>query len=163
MASKPTQRSLEYLRGEGWLVGIVETWNMGAKIRQDLFGFADLVAVHPGKVGTYYVQVTSGGNLAARRTKILAEPRAHQILTCGNRVLLHGWRKVKKKKKDGSWSKVYQYELRHEEVTLDQFPKDVRWVSHEDDKARAKVVKEDRKLSEKLKTEAAAEKAAGLR
>jgi hypothetical protein len=34
----PTQRSLAYLRAEGWQVAIVERWNPHARIRQDLFG-----------------------------------------------------------------------------------------------------------------------------
>lgn len=120
-ASKsPTQRSLDYLKKAGWTVAIVERWNPHVKIRQDLFGFADLIGVHPDRVGTCYFQVTST-RVKERVDKILAEPKAEIILRAGNQIVVHGWRKVKKKKKDGSWSKVYKYDLRQEIVTLRDF------------------------------------------
>jgi microcystin degradation protein MlrC len=97
MASKPTQRSLAHLRAmAGSLVAIVERWNPHAKVRQDLFGFADLVAVIPGVPGTTYVQTTSGANVAHRLAKIREEPVASRVRAClaaGNTVMVHGWRK----------------------------------------------------------------------
>ena len=48
MASTPTARTLATMRQEGWTVQVVERWNPHARIRQDLFGWADLLAVHPG-------------------------------------------------------------------------------------------------------------------
>ena len=55
----PTQRSLKYLREQGYTVAIVERWNAFAKIRQDLFGFIDLLAIKPGE--TLAVQTTASG------------------------------------------------------------------------------------------------------
>ena len=44
--SLPTQRTLARLRQEGALeVAIVEHWNPHARIRQDLFGFIDILAI----------------------------------------------------------------------------------------------------------------------
>ena len=45
MATSPTQLSLKKLREEGYTVAVVEHWNSFARIRQDLFGFIDLLAL----------------------------------------------------------------------------------------------------------------------
>jgi len=66
----PTQRSLAMLREAGYLYAIVEHWNYFAKIRQDYFGFGDILAVDATTNTTVIVQTTSGSNFAARRTKI---------------------------------------------------------------------------------------------
>ena len=62
--TSPTQRSLAHLRALGYRVAIVERWNPFARIRQDLFGVLDLLAVKDGEI--LGVQVTSGSNVAAR-------------------------------------------------------------------------------------------------
>lgn len=89
----PTQRSLKLLRDRGYTAAVVERWNAFARVRQDLFGFVDIVAIKAGESGVLAVQSTSADNLAARRTKIAAEPRAEVWLAAGNRIALHGWRK----------------------------------------------------------------------
>lgn len=88
----PTQRSLKLLREEGYTVAIVEHWNPHAKIRQDLFGFADLLAIKPGEI--IAIQTTTISNIAARRAKISAEPRAATWLAAGGLIVLHGWHRV---------------------------------------------------------------------
>lgn len=67
----PTHRTKETLLEQGCkLVAIVEHWNSFAKIRQDLFGFIDILAVRNGVlVG---IQATSRSNLSARINKSLA-------------------------------------------------------------------------------------------
>lgn len=91
----PTQRSLAELRANGYTVAIVEKFNSFIKIRQDLFGFADLIAYNEEEV--ILIQTTSantGGNMAARRTKIMASPYVRSWLAHPSRkILLHGWRK----------------------------------------------------------------------
>ena len=70
MASKPTQRSLQYLRDQGWpLVQVVEKWVAQARRHIDLYGFADILAMHP-VWGHLYVQTTSYSNVSARLKKI---------------------------------------------------------------------------------------------
>ena len=65
----PTQRTLEHLRAAGYpLVQVVERWNPRAKVRQDLFGIVDVLAVN--EAGIVAVQTTSASNVAARITKI---------------------------------------------------------------------------------------------
>jgi len=63
--------------------------------RLDLYNFADLVAISPSG-GIAAVQVTSGSCVSARLKKIKAEPKALVWLQSGGRILVHGWRKVKK-------------------------------------------------------------------
>lgn len=89
----PTQRSKKELEADGFTVGIVEKWNVHARIRQDLWGFADLIAMKPGET-PLLLQVTSI-NWASRRTKILSEPRALIALQSGFLIEVHGWRKLK--------------------------------------------------------------------
>ena len=98
----PTQRSLKVLRDHGATVAVVERWNPYAKIRQDLFGFADLLALAPGK-GIYAIQVCSdnGGDVAERVRKILGCEHARTFVECGGFIAVHGWGKrgAKGKKK----------------------------------------------------------------
>lgn len=78
---------------EGYTVAIVERWNAFAKIRQDLFGFLDLLCVADGK-GVVGVQTTSASNMAARRNKIRSHTNYAAVEGAGIRIELHGWRKV---------------------------------------------------------------------
>lgn len=99
MASSPTQRTLKYLREQGYLVGIVEFWNPHARIRQDLFGFADLACVHPERPGMLLVQCTSGSNHAARRTKLAALSAVDIVKQAGNLVQIISWTHSKRTKR----------------------------------------------------------------
>lgn len=70
--TSPTQRSLRYLREQGYLPAVVEKWNPHAHVRQDLFGFVDIVAVRRDE--TLAVQACSGaGGDPARRVRKIAE------------------------------------------------------------------------------------------
>lgn len=91
--SSPTQRSLQHLRELGYpLVQVVEKWNPYARVRQDLFGIIDVVAVGDDIVG---VQATSASNVAARVQKITDSDALPVLRKAGIRVLVHGWRKKK--------------------------------------------------------------------
>lgn len=106
----PTQRSLKELRKAGWLVAVVEKWNPHVRIRQDLFGFADLLAVKGDQV--LLVQTTSTSNVAARLGKIRAEAKSHVWLAGQNRrIVVHGWAKRGPRGKRKLW------ECREIEVT----------------------------------------------
>jgi hypothetical protein len=95
----PTQRSLKYLRALGFDVAVTERWNPYAKIRQDLFGWMDLLAYHPGDKTTRGIQVTSASNMAARVTKLRASKYATRWHQAGNVVVVHGWAKRARKGK----------------------------------------------------------------
>lgn len=87
----PTQRTLKYLRADGWLCAVVERWNAHAKIRQDLFGVVDVLAIREGE--TLAVQVTSGSGVSARVRKIADADATQRIRAAGWRFEVHGWRK----------------------------------------------------------------------
>ena len=95
----PTQRTLRALRSQGRVCAIVEKWNAYARIRQDLFGILDIIALDPqrGVVG-----VQSTGTAFAAHHKKLTEERAqecvHWLETPGTALELWGWRKVKVKR-----------------------------------------------------------------
>ncbi len=99
----PTQAVKKFLIEQGYEVGIVEHWNAFAKIRQDLFHFVDLIAVHPISGKILYAQVTSAANMAARVKKIQAiTTGVPQVLANFNgeltRLLVMGYRKKTKSK-----------------------------------------------------------------
>ena len=75
MAGKtPTSRTTEALRNQGATVAIVEHWNPHVRIRQDMFGFIDVVALYPGRI--VGIQCCARSGHAARRKKILASELA---------------------------------------------------------------------------------------
>jgi hypothetical protein len=91
-----TQRSLAHLRADGYIAAVVEHWNQFAGIRQDLFGFADIIAFHPVRPGTLLVQTTVTGSINARIKKIQALETAKNWIHRPDRLLVvHGWSKRK--------------------------------------------------------------------
>lgn len=98
MSKSPTQLTLERLRADGWpLVEVVEKWNPHARIRQDLFGFVDVVAVRRNE--TLAVQATSASNVASRVSKIAEHPNVGAVREAGWRIVVWGWAK-----KSGRWT-----------------------------------------------------------
>jgi hypothetical protein len=89
----PTQRSLKYLRDQGYKCWIVEHWNHFARIRQDLFGCIDILAIGNGE--TLAVQTTSRGNVSARVKKIVENEYYPEMVRSGWKVQVHGWGKLK--------------------------------------------------------------------
>ena len=83
------------LREQGYTCAITERWNHFAKVRQDLFGFADLLAIKPGEI--LAVQTTTANHLADHRRKILSKDHHRKWLEAGGRIQLHGWNKAKVK------------------------------------------------------------------
>ena len=102
------QRSLKLLREAGWTCQIVERWNAFAKVRQDLYGFGDIIACGPS--GIMLVQTTSGAHVAERLAKVKAEPRAKAWYDAGGMIVVHGWAKR------GPRGKAKKWEVRIEEV-----------------------------------------------
>ena len=85
------QRSLKRLRDDGWLAEPVERWIPGARVRRDLWGFADVLALRGPEV--LAVQVTSGSNVAARVKKITDSENLPAVRAANIGVIVHGWRK----------------------------------------------------------------------
>lgn len=71
---------------------MVEKWNPHAKVRQDLFGIIDVLAVGKDVIA---VQTTSYGNMSARITKIKESEALPVLKSAGWKVLVQGWHKVK--------------------------------------------------------------------
>ena len=89
-SSSPTQKTLYRLNSEGYATAIVEKWNPHAKIRQDLFGFIDILAL--GKSTTLAIQTCSRSDLAAHRTKILEHANLGLVLAAGWEVQIWAWK-----------------------------------------------------------------------
>jgi hypothetical protein len=93
----PTQRSLKRLRETGWLAYVVEHWNHFAGIRQDLFGFIDIVALNTDEAvhGCLLGVQTTAASGADRRKKIDDDERLttalRHWLRAGCRFEIHGW------------------------------------------------------------------------
>jgi hypothetical protein len=69
---------------------VVERWNQFAKVRQDLFGFVDVVAIGTGCIVA--IQATSTA-VANRVAKVLAEPNSRAWLESGGAIEVHGFSK----------------------------------------------------------------------
>lgn len=93
-----TQRSLKNLRERGYTPWIVEHWNVYAKIKRDLYGFLDIVAIKADRPGVLGIQTTTASNLSARINKAEGLPAFRVWVAAGNSVEFHGWLK-----KDGRW------------------------------------------------------------
>jgi len=111
----PTERTLKLIRADGWIVGITERWNPHAKIRQDLFGFIDMIALKRGHPVTA-IQTTSGANHAKRREKILGMETARMWLSAEkSRLVVVSWAKRGPRGDKKTWTP------RIEEITLEDF------------------------------------------
>ncbi len=89
-ASNASKKALEQ---EGWTVTVVEQTIPHCFIKRDAYGFGDLLCCSPSK-GIMLVQATGstgGGNMSARVTKTLAEPRHAIWLASGGRIQIHCW------------------------------------------------------------------------
>ena len=106
----PTQRTLAFLRKEGWTAQIVEKWNAFSHTRLDLFGCIDILAVRPGCI--LGIQVTSGNNHAARVNKSVELKTLRDWLLAGGKYEVWSWAKRGKRGKRKLWT------LRRQELTL---------------------------------------------
>ena len=102
-STSPTQRTLTRLRELGFTAAVVERWNPYARIRQDLFGFVDLVAVHPDLGYTLYIQTCAGGSHAAREAKIRESEHFPAVAACGI-VEVWSWAKQGPRGKRKTWN-----------------------------------------------------------
>lgn len=89
--SSPTQRSLKFMRDQGYTAEVVERFNSFTKRRHDLFGFIDILCIKEGRI--VGVQTTSAGHISDRRKKILEHANLPAVLSSGIRVIVHGWEK----------------------------------------------------------------------
>lgn len=88
--NSPTSRSLAELKRLGYTAAVVERWNPYARIRQDLFGFIDVLAVNGHVLA---VQACAGASHAARATKVREQPNLPAVLSAGVIVEVWSWSK----------------------------------------------------------------------
>jgi hypothetical protein len=96
MATSPTQLSKKHLEAQGYTVAITEHWNSFARIRQDLFGFIDILALRGDE--TLAVQTTSKSNISSRVKKIADNEHVGAVRDAGWIIHCHGWYK-----ENGRW------------------------------------------------------------
>ena len=104
-SKSPTSRALDECKKRGWIAGVVEKFVRfpppGHLV--DLFGVIDIVAITPE--GILGIQATgdNAGDMARRRRKILAEPRAKSWLEHA-RLEVWGWGKRGDRGKSKRWT-----------------------------------------------------------
>lgn len=93
----PTELTLRKLRDAGYkTVDVVEHWKPHARIRKDLFGVIDVLAV--GKGHTLAVQCTTRDHVSDRVKKMESDDCAQAMADmreAGWFVLVYGWYKKK--------------------------------------------------------------------
>lgn len=109
--TSPTQRTLALARELGFQAQVVERWNMHARVRVDLFGVIDIVAVHDD-CGIVGIQACAGSSHAARRTKAMETDGIRRWLSAGGRFEVWSWAKQGPRGKRKVWT------VRREELVL---------------------------------------------
>lgn len=110
----PMQRTLAWLREHGYQAAKTEHFNWKAKVRQDLFGFIDVLAVSDDEL--LAIQVSDGAHHAEHVAKIMALPVARQLVFHMN-VELWSWSKRGARGKRKLWT------LRRDALTARLLPK----------------------------------------
>ena len=91
MSQTPAQLTLAYMKKHGFTCAITERWNAFAKVRQDLFGGIDIVAIRKGVTGVTGIQCTTKHNMVERIKKIVALPQMRTWLEANNYLFVIGW------------------------------------------------------------------------
>ena len=93
MSVSTVKLSLDHLRALGYVVEVVERWVPdpagGVRVRRDLFGILDLVALRGDE--TLGVQTTTRGELARRARKIAESEHVGALREAGWTLTVHGW------------------------------------------------------------------------
>lgn len=118
--AKPAARTLEYLRNEGYMVGMVERFLSHAGpfgVRQDLFGLFDIVAVRPD-IGIIGIQCfTTAWTEHYQKFYYEHSDEAVTWLSSGGKIELWGWRRLKMQR----GGKAVRWTPRIEEITLESY------------------------------------------
>lgn len=85
--------TMAWLRDRGWTVGKTEQWNPHVRIRQDLFGFIDAIAVKEGEVRAIATQSCSLNRNADHIRKIRGST-SFLTVQCAMYVCVFAWRKL---------------------------------------------------------------------
>ncbi len=120
MATKSIQRSTAELKARGYRYAIVERFNQFAHVRQDVFGFIDILAIKAEQNGVLAIQAcgigtgSGGGDLSSHVKKLTVfnpedKDSARRIeavkiwLRSNNRLEIWGWGKRGERGKMKRW------------------------------------------------------------
>jgi hypothetical protein len=76
------------------VAAVVERWNAHAGIRQDLWGFADILGVHPVRREFLLVQTTTLANVSSRLSKAQGRAELAAWVRAGGMFQVHGWHRA---------------------------------------------------------------------
>jgi len=115
-------RTLAWLREHGYEAAVAEKWIPHTPIRQDLFGFIDVMAVNDQHL--LAIQVTDHTHHAEHRGKILKN-KAARLLVYHMDIELWSWglQLTGEKRKDGKLNRAKQQTLKRESFTAKLLPK----------------------------------------
>jgi hypothetical protein len=98
-SSSLTAKTKHLIEGMGGHIELVEVYNIYARKKKDLFGFADHIAILDEAV--ILIQTTSAAHRAERRKKIQASELAARWLATNNEIWLITWAKRARPNKAG--------------------------------------------------------------
>lgn len=120
-----TVKTLDLLRKNNFIPEMVERFVKAGRfgIRKDFLGIIDIIAIDISKKPAQFLGVQST-TLSQRKShlKTLLEDQAENSklwLSTGSRLQLICWRKLKRKNKDGKFSKVYTWEPKIDEIKIE--------------------------------------------
>lgn len=118
----PVQRTLKWLREHGYEAQKTEHFNWHAKVRQDLFGFIDVLAVSEHHL--LAIQCSDDSHHAAHRKKILTSKVA-KLLVYHMDIEIWSWglKLTGRRRKDELLDRSKQQTLRREALTAKLLPK----------------------------------------
>ena len=118
-----TQKSLALMRKKNLSPWIVERFikTTGFGIRKDLYNIIDIIGIDPEDKSFIGIQSTTLGQRKDHLTKLLVdeEENSRRWLETGSKLELWSWRRLKIRKKDGSYSKKYRWEPKVDKITLE--------------------------------------------
>ena len=129
--SSPTQRTLDLLRKRGWDCAIVEKFVGPLCIRQDAFGWMDILCIDPARGA---VGVQSCGQSFSEHVHKLIEERGDIIKkwVAHHPAELIGWRKKKAILADGSKGKADRWYPRIADVLVHQMTGELQIVERKE-------------------------------
>jgi hypothetical protein len=83
------------LHKRGMIAVVVEQWNSSRQLRQELFGFVDVLGI--GAHGTLAIQATIDSSLMAKVSKIADSEYIGAVCDAGWSVEVWGWKKINKR------------------------------------------------------------------
>jgi hypothetical protein len=86
-----SQRTLKLFRSQGYICAVTERWNPFARVRQDLFGFIDILVISEWN-GIIGLQVTNQGEVPAHVRKLNNCQAVNRWLRAGGGIKIVEWK-----------------------------------------------------------------------